>query len=293
MREDELSSAEAEAFVLDQHARLEQHDRADGLSAFHELEGVVDLLQRHGVRDHGVDLNFAVHIPVDDLGHISSAFCAAEGGSAPHASCDELEGSCRDFCACGRNADDDALAPSFVAAFQGLSHRRGVADAFKRVVCSAFRERDEVSYEVVAFVELFRIDEVRHAELLAERLSSWVRIDADDHRGTYESCALDDIEPDAAQSEDDDASTWLDLGGIDDGSDSCCNAATDVADLVEGRVLADFGEGDLRHDGVFGEGGSSHVVEELFAVEREAGGSVGHDAFSLSCSDGLAEVGFS
>ena len=49
----------------------------------HEIEGVVDLLERQGVGDHRIDLDLAVHVPVDDLRHIGAAAGAAEGGAAP------------------------------------------------------------------------------------------------------------------------------------------------------------------------------------------------------------------
>ena len=279
--------------IVNFFGNLEQHDRADGLSALHEIEGIVDFRKRHCVRYQGIDLDFAVHVPIDDFGNIAPALCSSEGGASPDAPCDELEGSGSYFCACGRDPDDDALAPSFVAAFEGLAHRRRIADALEGVVCSAFGEGGEVGYEIVVFAELIRIDEVCHTELFAERFFLRIGIDSDDHRCAYEACALHDIESDASQAEDDDMRSWLDLGGIDDGTDTCRHAAPDVADFVEGRVLANFGEGYFGNDGVFGEGRSSHIMEQCFAVEREPRGSVGHDSFPLGCSDGLAEVSFS
>ena len=62
--------------------------------------------------------------------------------------------------------------------------------------------------------------------------------------------ALDDVEPDAAEAEDHDIRARPDLGGIDHRADAGGDAAADVADLVERRVLADLGERDLRQHGV-------------------------------------------
>src|SRR5207249_2726865 len=51
------------------------------LAALHQLERVVDLVKRHHMRDHRVDLDLALHVPVDDFRHISVAPRAAEGGA--------------------------------------------------------------------------------------------------------------------------------------------------------------------------------------------------------------------
>src|ERR1044072_3201686 len=40
----------------------------DALALMHQVETFVDVLKRHRVRDHRIDLDLAVHVPVDDLG---------------------------------------------------------------------------------------------------------------------------------------------------------------------------------------------------------------------------------
>jgi hypothetical protein len=77
-----------------------------------------------------------------------------------------------------------------------------------------------------------------HAEALAPGLLVVVDVDADDHVGAGKLQALDDVEADAAEAEDDGGRADLDLGGVDDRADAGRDAAADVADLVEGRVLA-------------------------------------------------------
>ena len=47
------------------------------------------------------------------------------------------------------------------------------------------------------------------------------------------------------------------------------HAAADVADLVEGRVLAHLRHRDLRQHGEVREGRAAHVVEDRLAIERE------------------------
>jgi hypothetical protein len=57
----------------------------------HQVERGVDLFQPHDVGDHRVDLDLAVHVHVDDLGHVGAALGAAERGAAPVAPGDQLE----------------------------------------------------------------------------------------------------------------------------------------------------------------------------------------------------------
>ena len=58
---------------------------------------LVDVGERHGVGDHRVDLDLAVHVPVDDLRHVGAAARAAEGGALPDPAGDELERPRRDL----------------------------------------------------------------------------------------------------------------------------------------------------------------------------------------------------
>src|SRR5215211_7301491 len=70
---------------------LKLHDAADGFAAMHQVEGRVDLLQRHGVGDEVVDVDLALHVPVYDLGHVGAAPSAAECAALPDPPGDELE----------------------------------------------------------------------------------------------------------------------------------------------------------------------------------------------------------
>ena len=83
----------------------------------------------------------------------------------------------------------------------------------------------------------------------------------------------------------------LHFGGVDDGADAGGDAAADIADLVEGRVVAHFGQRDFGQDGVIREGGAAHVVMHHLALVGEARGAVGHQALALGGADFLAEIG--
>src|SRR5690349_11635672 len=87
---------------------------SDAFTAMHELERLVDALEWQNVGDHGIDLDLAAHVPVDDLGHIGAAASAAKGSAAPHSAGHQLKRPGRDLFPRLGDADDDALAPPAV-----------------------------------------------------------------------------------------------------------------------------------------------------------------------------------
>ena len=63
----------------------------------HQIEPLVDVVQRHAVGDHRIDLDLAVHVPVDDFRHIGAAARAAKGRALPDPAGDQLERAGADF----------------------------------------------------------------------------------------------------------------------------------------------------------------------------------------------------
>ena len=118
-----------------------------------------------------------------------------------------------------------------------------------------------------------------------------IEVDADDLVGADHARALDHVEADAAEPEHDDIGARPDFRGVDDGADAGRDAAADVADLVERRVLAHLGERDLGQHGEVREGRAAHVMEHLAAVAGEAAGPIRHQALALRRADRRAEVG--
>ena len=100
----------------------------------HEVEGGVDVFEAHDMRDHGVDLDLAGHVHINNLGHIGAALGAAKGRTPPIAPCDKLEGTRCDFLARFSDPNDDAGAPAAMARFQRLAHHSRVAGRVERVV---------------------------------------------------------------------------------------------------------------------------------------------------------------
>ena len=99
----------------------------------------------------------------------------------------------------------------------------------------------------------------------ANRLARGIDVHAHDHVGARHARALNDVQSDAAQPEHHHIGARLDLGGVDHRADAGGDAAADVADLVEGRVVADLGKRDFGQDRVVGEGRAAHVVMDLLA----------------------------
>ena len=94
---------------------LVRHHAADRFAGVHEVEALVDFVERQGVGDEIVDVDLALHVPVDDSRHLGPALGAAEGGAAPDAPGDELEGARRNLLAGAGNADDGGHAAADVA----------------------------------------------------------------------------------------------------------------------------------------------------------------------------------
>src|SRR6187402_1424618 len=94
------------------------HHGADRLAALHQVEAFVDLLEGQNMGDEIVDIDLAVHVPVDDARHVGAAAGAPEGRAQPLPPGDELEGPRADFRARWGHANDDGLAPAAMGAFQ-------------------------------------------------------------------------------------------------------------------------------------------------------------------------------
>src|SRR5579862_626914 len=113
------------------------HDAANGFTAVHEVEAFVDPLERQTVSNQIVDVDLALHVPIDDPRHIGAAAGAAECGSLPDPSSHQLKRAGTDLGAGRSHADDDALAPAAMTALERLAHQLYVADALEAVIGAA------------------------------------------------------------------------------------------------------------------------------------------------------------
>ena len=197
--------------------------------------------------DHRVNLDLALHVPVDNLWHISTATRAPKGGAPPAAASHQLERACVDFLSGTGNADDDGFTPSLVTAFQRLAHDIGVTDTFKGIVSPATGQLNQMANQIITMIS--RVDEMGHAKTFAPCLLFIVQIDADNHIRTNHPKTLDDIQPDAAQPENNSVASGFGFGRIDDRPDAGRDPAADIADLVKRCVRVDLGKGNFRQNG--------------------------------------------
>src|SRR5450631_4804966 len=100
----------------------------------HQLERLVDIAERHLMRDEVVDVDLAVHVPIDDLRHVGAPARAAEGGALPNAPRHQLEWPRGNLLACSGDTNDHRHAPAAVAALERLTHQIDVADALEAIV---------------------------------------------------------------------------------------------------------------------------------------------------------------
>src|SRR4030088_1809110 len=90
-------------------------DRTDRLALVHQIESLVDLLQLEDMRDHRIDLDLSIHVPVDDLRHVGATARAAERGAFPDPAGDKLERPCGNFLSGFRDPDHHGDTPAAVA----------------------------------------------------------------------------------------------------------------------------------------------------------------------------------
>ncbi len=264
-------------------------DGADALALVHQIERLVDLLQRHGVGDEVIEAELTLHVAL----HIARQFAAtaypAEGAAAPDPTGHQLERTGADLLAGAGHADDDRLAPAFVAALQRRAHHLDVADALEGEVDAAVGQLDD--HLLDGLVVVVRVDAVGGAQLAGKCELALVDVDGDDATGLGQTGTDHRREADAPQPEDGDALTLFHLGGVHHCTDAGGDAAAEQADLFQRGGRVHLGDGDFRQYRVFAEGGGAHVMIDGLAIFREAGGAVRHQPLALGGTDLLAEVG--
>src|SRR3546814_4040635 len=80
--------------------------------------------------------------------------------------------------------------------------------------------------------------------------------------------------------------------GPDDRAYAGRHAATDIADLIEGRVLPDLRNGDFGQHSEIGKGRAAHIMIEHLTAQGEAARTIGHKALPLRATDRCAKVRF-
>ena len=274
----------------------EGDDGAERLALMHEVEGLVDLGVGEELGEELVDKRgAALEVGLDVLRELRAAAAAAKGAAGPRLAGDELEGLGGDLGAGGGDADDAALAPALVGALERAAHELSGADALEGVVEAGAVGLPDGALDSVLRGDVLGVDEVGEAKLAGLRLLRVVEVNADNLGGARLLEAHHNGEADAAEAEDGSGRARLDLHRVVDGAVAGRHAASQETDALEGGLLRDLRDGHLGDDGVLGEGGAAHKVEDLNLLAvldgREAAGAVEHDAQVLRLVGGGAEVG--
>src|SRR6266550_4415767 len=230
----------------------EHDDRTDRFALVHQIESLVDLFQLEDMGDHRIDLDLAVHVPVDDFRHVGTAARAAERCALPDPAGNELERPGGNLLSGFRHSDDHRHAPAAVARLQRLAHHGGITGAVEGVVSAAVGKRDQMLDDIA--IDLGGVDEMRHAKTAAPFFLAVVNVNSNDFVGAHHPRALNDIEPDTAKAEHDHVGARRYLGGVYHGTHARRHAAADIATFVEGCVFANLGDGDFRQHGKVREG---------------------------------------
>lgn len=189
-----------------------------------------------------------------------------------------------------RNTNNNTLTPTLVASLQSSSHNSNITRAVESVITSTIRHLDQLLLNTL-ILQFSRVNEVRGSKLLGPLLLRWVHVHNDDFTSFVLDGSLYDTQPDTSSTEYGNGGTFFDLGGFDGSSVSSGDTTAEKTSSVHGSFFGDGDDGDIRYDGVLGEGGCSHEVKEIFALALEAGGTVWHDTTTLSGANFTAKVG--
>ena len=130
---------------------------------------------------------------------------------------------------------------------------------------------------------------VRTSELGGDGELILVEVNADDARCAGNLRRLDDGKAHRAEAEDCHGGPRLHFARVPDSAKTGADAAAEEARLVEGHARVNFRRADFSDDGVLGEGGASHEVEDGFAVQGvESRGAIRHVPGTLRATDGGA-----
>lgn len=129
----------------------------------HHIKALIDFVQTERMRNQIVDIYFPFHIPINNLRHVAAPLSIAERSTAPDSTGYQLKRPGGYFLTRCRNTNDDALSPTFVAAFQSVAHYIGITNAFKGIIDAAVGHINDRLNQIVNVVRVYK---VCHAELL-------------------------------------------------------------------------------------------------------------------------------
>ena len=119
------------------------NDGSDALTPMHQFEGLIDVVQFHGVGNEAVQGDVSFLITLDIARELASAPDSPEGRTPPNTTGDQLKRSRADFLACPCNADDCRFTPPLVTRLKGSTHDIDVANAFEGIINTSIGDVDQ------------------------------------------------------------------------------------------------------------------------------------------------------
>jgi len=195
-----------------------------------------------------------------------------------------------DLLARSGHTNDDALTPTLVTSLQRGAHDTDITSAVKGIITTTVGHLDQVLLDGLAG-ELGGVDKVGGTELTSPTLLVVVDIDGDDHAGLVLDSTLHDGQTDTAGTKDGHVGALLHLRGHHGSTVAGGDTAAEQAGPVGGDLGGDSDDRDVGNNGVLGEGGGTHEVQDVLAAGLEARGAVGHHTLTLGSADLAAQVG--
>lgn len=139
--------------------------------------------------------------------------------------------------------------------------------------------------------ELGGVNEVGGTELAGPGFLAVIDIDSNDHTSLVLDGTLHDGQTDTASTEHSHVGAFLDLGSNDSSTVTGSDTTAEQTGAVGGDLRGDSDNGDIGDDGVLGEGGGTHEVQQILAASPETRSSIRHDTLTLSGTNLTTQVG--
>ena len=180
---------------------------------------------------------------------------------------------------------------------QRRAHDVHIAGTIEGIIAPAIRHINQPALDILPLLQLVGVHEIRGAEFLAPTFLLVVDVHHNNLLRSPRSSTLHHRQPDTPGAEHSDISPLLNALLPVSSRDSRStvpsrNAAAEQTRAVHRRLIRDSDARDVGDDGVLGESGGAHEMQQVFALALEARRAVRHHAFALRGADFAAEVRF-
>src|SRR4051812_10421352 len=217
----------------------ELYDRADPVLVVHQLEALVDLVERDAVADERRHVDVAVEGALHELRDLVAALDAAEGRARHAAARDQVARDDVQRLPLAGYAGDGAQAPAHARGLDGLAHDLDVAGRLEGVVGAEAARLLEHALDGLVSAD----PRVRRALVARELQPVLGEVDADDALSALQAAAGDGAEADHAGPEDHAGGAGPDPGRVHRGAEAGAEPAGEQRGVLERRLGVHLGEG--------------------------------------------------